>query len=150
MLRGYRHDSLIDLRLTIFDFLGLVKNDIEPATSVSSLEYFNVSSQEFVRSNNDAIFFKSLINNTFFSLETPFFWIIIISKSENGDLILKASGPKIELFKPLINHCRRTDYQKWTNQLLVLISSSHLILVKRFPVSCAQCWDQCDGRNGFA
>ena len=116
MLRGYRHDSLIDLRLTIFYFLGLVKNDIEPATSVSSLEYFNVSSQEFVRSNNDAIFFKSLINNTFFALETPFFWIIIISESEDGDLILKASRPKIELFNPLINHCRRTDYQEWSNQ----------------------------------
>jgi hypothetical protein len=44
MLRGDRHDSLVDLRLTIFDLLSLVKDDIEPAASVPSLEYVNFSS----------------------------------------------------------------------------------------------------------
>ena len=136
MLRGDRHYGLVDLRLTIFNLLSLIQNDIEPPAFISSLKYFNFCPQKLIRGDNYPVIFKGFINNTLFGLETPFFQIFITGESVYGDLMLEISRPKFELFYPLIDHSCGTDDQKWTDKRL--ISRSNLILVKRFPVSCAQ------------
>jgi len=55
VLRRDGHYSLVDLRLGVLNLLGLVKNDIEPAALVTSLEDLDVTPQELIGGYHYAI-----------------------------------------------------------------------------------------------
>lgn len=127
MLGCEGHDRLVYLRLAVLDLLSLIKDNIEPPSSLSLQEDFQVRPQKLIGSDDHAVMLKGLANDLSFGFQLPIEFLRhlrITLEGQNWKFFGETRCPELEFLDPLIDDCGRADYQDWSNRLLSLMHRS--------------------------